>query len=123
MAELAGYISQSRPEPERAPYVQSIQQHLVVEEGQTPLSEDISRRREVFSHLLRDVKGLGEGAERGASHFSLLLGALPFQLSYNRDRGLLQLALCASIEFMAHRLLRNQKAFVHPRTHHHILPH
>jgi translation initiation factor 3 subunit M len=66
IAELSGYIAQSRPEPERAPYIQSIQKKLVVEEGQTPLSEDIERRREVFSAVLGDVKGLGEGTERGA---------------------------------------------------------
>lgn len=69
ITELAEYISRSRPEPERAPYVQSIQQKLVIEEGQTPLSEDVARRREVFSAVLGDIKGLGEGTERGASEF------------------------------------------------------
>jgi hypothetical protein len=67
ITELAGYIAQSRPEPERAPYVQSIEQKIAVEEGQTPLSEDIERRREVFSAVFGDVKGLGEGTERGAA--------------------------------------------------------
>lgn len=67
ITELAAYIAQSRPEPERAPYVQSIEQKLAIEEGQTPLSEDIERRREVFSAVFGDVKGLGEGTERGAA--------------------------------------------------------
>ncbi|KAH9971432.1 PCI-domain-containing protein [Lactifluus volemus] len=75
IAELAGYISDSRPEQERASYVQSIQQRLVVEKGQTPLSEDIARRREVFSRLLGDVKGLGEGTEREIEGFFNLLYA------------------------------------------------
>jgi translation initiation factor 3 subunit M len=66
IAELAGYISLSRPEPERAPYVQSIREKLTVEEGETPLSEDVSRRREVFSIVFGDVKKLGEGTDRGA---------------------------------------------------------
>jgi hypothetical protein len=65
IAELAEYIAQSRPEPERAPYVQSIRQKLTVEDGQTPLSEDVARRREAFSVVFGDVKGLGEGSERG----------------------------------------------------------
>ncbi|KAH9983835.1 PCI-domain-containing protein [Russula vinacea] len=75
IAELSGYIAQSRPEPERAPYVQSIQKKLTVEEGQTPLSEDIGRRREVFSVVLGDVKGLGEGTEREIEGFFNLLYA------------------------------------------------
>jgi translation initiation factor 3 subunit M len=66
IAELAGFISLSRPEPERAPYVQSIREKLAEEEGQTPLSEDVSRRREVLSIVFEDVKGLGEGTDRGA---------------------------------------------------------
>ena len=67
ITELAGYIAQSRPEPERAPYVQFIEKKLTVEEGQTPLSEDIERRREVFSAVFGGVKGLGEGTERGVA--------------------------------------------------------
>ena len=67
ITELAGYIALSRPEPERAPYVESIETKLAVEEGQTPLSEDTERRREVFSAVFGDVKGLGDGTERGAA--------------------------------------------------------
>ncbi|KAF8462486.1 PCI-domain-containing protein [Russula ochroleuca] len=75
IAELAGYIAQSRPEPERAPYLQSIQKKLAVEEGQTPLSEDVGRRRDVFSAVLGDVKGLGEGTEREIEGFFNLIYA------------------------------------------------
>jgi translation initiation factor 3 subunit M len=75
IAELAGYISLSKPEPERAPYVQSIRQKLVVEDGQTPLSEDVARRREVFSVVFGDVKGLGEGTDREIEGFFNLLYA------------------------------------------------
>jgi translation initiation factor 3 subunit M len=75
IAELAGYISLSRPEPERAPYVQSIREKLTVEEGETPLSEDVSRRREVFSIVFGDVKKLGEGTDREIEGFFNLLYA------------------------------------------------
>jgi translation initiation factor 3 subunit M len=70
IAELAGYISQSRPEPERAPYIQSIRQRFTVQEGQPPQSKGVERRRQVFSAVFGDVKGLGEGTERGASKFA-----------------------------------------------------
>ncbi|KAH8988769.1 PCI-domain-containing protein [Lactarius hatsudake] len=75
IAELAGYISQGRPEPERAPYVQSVRQKFEVEEGQTPPSDDVSRRREVFSVVFGDVKGLGEGTDREIEGFFNLLYA------------------------------------------------
>lgn len=42
------------PEPERAPYVQSIQQRIMIEAGRTPLFDDVARRREV---LLREGTG------------------------------------------------------------------
>ncbi len=48
--ELAGYISYGGQEPERAPHVQSIRQKLVVEAP---------------SVVFEDVKGLGEGTDRG----------------------------------------------------------
>ncbi|KAI0294537.1 PCI-domain-containing protein [Russula brevipes] len=75
IAELAGYISQSRPEPERAPYIQSIRQRFTVQEGQPPQSKSVERRRQVFSAVYGDVKGLGEGTEREIEGFFNLLYA------------------------------------------------
>ena len=122
ITELAGYIALSRPEPERAPYVQSIEEKLAVEEGQTPLSEDIERRREVFSAVFGDVKGLGSGTDRGATHHIIPTRTLLLNLSCNRNRGFLQPALCASIDVMARRLARNKKSRVQPSSHHCFLP-
>jgi translation initiation factor 3 subunit M len=85
ITELAGYIALSRPEPERATYVQSIQKKLAVEEGQTPLSEDIERRREVFSSVFGDIKGVGEGTERG--EIQSYRRALSSHLFKQRSRG------------------------------------
>jgi hypothetical protein len=119
--ELAEYIAQSLPEPERASYVESFQEKLVVEEGQTPLSEDIKRRRGVFSAVFGDVKGLGQGTERGAAQKCHHSDALSSHPSCNRDRGFLQPALRTSIEVMANRLPGNQKSRVQPPSHHHIL--
>ena len=91
IVELAGYISQTRPEAERAPYVQSIQQKIAVEEGQTPLSGDVERQREVFSAILGNVKGLGEGSERGASSYSLLLPPTLLTQTYTEIEGFFNL--------------------------------
>ena len=122
IVELAGYIAQSRPEPERAPYVQSIRQRLAVGEGQTPLTKNLAWRREVFSVVFRDVKGLGEGAERGCVPFFFLhQKALPSHRSCNRNRGFLQFALFPLIDFMAYRLARNKESCVRPPAHHHLL--
>ena len=101
IAELAGYISLSRPEPERQPYVQSIRQKLVVEEGQTPRSEDVARRREVFSVVFGDVKGLGEGTDRGACQCCFSLHASVTLPSRNRDRRIFQPFIRTSIKPMA----------------------
>ncbi|KAI0265916.1 hypothetical protein BC834DRAFT_924157 [Gloeopeniophorella convolvens] len=70
--EFAEYISQSRPEPERAPYVESIQEKLVVEEGQTPLVR-MSRGGEIFLTVLDDVKGLARALSETKKRVSDLL--------------------------------------------------
>ncbi|KAH9057289.1 PCI-domain-containing protein [Lactarius vividus] len=75
IVELAGYISLGRPEPQRPLYVQSIRQNLEVDEGHTPQSDDVPRRREVFSVVFGDVKGLGEGTDREIEGFFNLLYA------------------------------------------------
>ncbi|TFY82705.1 hypothetical protein EWM64_g1301 [Hericium alpestre] len=73
--ELANYIALSRPEAERASYIQSVQESLQVGEGQTPIAQDEGRRRQVFSNVLGDVTGLGEGSEREIEGFFNLLYA------------------------------------------------
>ncbi|KAH9168178.1 PCI-domain-containing protein [Lactarius sanguifluus] len=115
IAELAGYISQGRPEPERAPYVQSVRQKLEVEEGQTPPSDDVSRRREVFSVVFGDVKGLGEGTDREIEGFfnllyAHLLNLWPVDSSETKKRviDLLPIVTSASTEpAIKYRILTN----------------
>ncbi len=45
--------------------VQSTRQKLVVEDGQPSLSDDVAWRREPSSVIFEDVKGPGEGTDRG----------------------------------------------------------
>ncbi|KAA1473359.1 hypothetical protein DENSPDRAFT_802463 [Dentipellis sp. KUC8613] len=75
VVELANYIAESRPEAERAAYVQSVQELLQTGEGQTPLAEDEGRRRQVLTSVLGEVKSLGEGSEREIEGFFNLLYA------------------------------------------------
>ncbi|KAI0065733.1 PCI-domain-containing protein [Artomyces pyxidatus] len=75
IVELASYVALSRPEPERASYIQGIQESLQVAEGQIPLSEDEGKRRDVFSSVLSEVKTTGEGSEREIEGFFNLLYA------------------------------------------------
>ncbi|ETW83622.1 hypothetical protein HETIRDRAFT_116256 [Heterobasidion irregulare TC 32-1] len=73
--ELANYIAQSKPESERASYVQFVQDSLQVGEGQTPISEDEGRRKQVFLNVFGEVKGFGEGSLREIEGFFNLLYA------------------------------------------------
>ncbi|KAH9035095.1 hypothetical protein EDB83DRAFT_2318782 [Lactarius deliciosus] len=77
VAELAGYTSLSRPESESVPLVQSILQKLVIEEGQTPTSGRVERRRGVSSVVFGDTNGLGlrEGIDCGAPLAYLFIGS------------------------------------------------
>ena len=61
--ELAEYISRSLPEADRAAYVQAAQERVG---GETPLEQDETRKKDVVGWVVGEVKGLGEGSERGA---------------------------------------------------------
>ena len=63
IVELAEYISRSLPEADRAAYVQAAQERVG---GETPLDQDEGRKKDVVGWVVGEVKGLGEGSERGA---------------------------------------------------------
>ena len=66
IVELAEYISRSLPEAERAADVQAAQERVG---GETPLEQDETRKKDVVGWVVGEVKGLGEGSERGAFSF------------------------------------------------------
>lgn len=63
--ELVNYLALSLPEDQRPNYVQPFQDVLTTQEGQKPIEEDEERRRKALTLVLGEVKGLGEGSERG----------------------------------------------------------
>lgn len=63
--ELAGYLARGRSEEEQAAYLQPFHDTLSTPEGQKPIDEDEPRKKKIFTTVLEEVKGLGEGSERG----------------------------------------------------------
>ncbi|OBZ70215.1 Eukaryotic translation initiation factor 3 subunit M [Grifola frondosa] len=70
--ELVNYLARSLAE-ERATYIQPFQDALTVTEGQKPIAEDLERRRNILTMILKEVKGLGDGSEREIEGFFNLL--------------------------------------------------
>ncbi len=94
--ELVNYLAQGRSDEEKASFSQPFEDALATAEGQKPFEEDEGRRRAVFEKIVPEVKGLGQGSERGMS--------LPqFDRSHSlsglcRDRRVLQPILCTLLE-------------------------
>ncbi|KZT71501.1 PCI-domain-containing protein [Daedalea quercina L-15889] len=71
--ELVDYIARSRPEEERLVFVQPFVDLIETAEGQKPIEEDDSRRVKVFTAVLGEVKGLGDGSDKEIEGFFNLL--------------------------------------------------
>lgn len=53
------------PEDERSATVSRFKDALKTPDGQKPLADDVQRKKEVFSMTIGEVKGLGDGSEKG----------------------------------------------------------
>ncbi|PIL37471.1 hypothetical protein GSI_01165 [Ganoderma sinense ZZ0214-1] len=71
--ELVNYLARALPEDGRPAYIQPFQESLATPEGQKILEEDEDRRRKVFTSVLAEVKGLGDGSEKEIEGFFNLL--------------------------------------------------
>jgi translation initiation factor 3 subunit M len=58
-------LVRNRPEEERTAFIRPFQDALRTEEGGKPIEEDEDRRRKIFDMVLCEVKGLGDGTEKG----------------------------------------------------------
>lgn len=59
------YVVRHQSDEDRAAFIKPFQDALKNEAGQKLLEEDINRRRKIFTMVLREVKGLGDGSEKG----------------------------------------------------------
>ncbi|CAE6520462.1 unnamed protein product [Rhizoctonia solani] len=64
--ELVNYLARGLADESRAAYIRPFQDALLTPEGQTPLSQDVGRKKKVIGMVREKVVGLGEGSDRGA---------------------------------------------------------
>ncbi len=69
-------MARALPEDGQPAYIQPFQDSLATPEGQKSLEEDVERRKQVFTSVLVEVKGLGDGSEKGASLPSYLISKI-----------------------------------------------
>ena len=65
--ELVDYVIRGRSDEERQAVIRSFAEAIKTDERQKPFGEDYDRRRRTFTHLLSEVKGLGDGTDKGAA--------------------------------------------------------
>ena len=58
-------MAQGRTDEERTAFIQPFSHALTTKEGEKSLEEDEERRRKVVKLVVEQVKGLGEGSEKG----------------------------------------------------------
>ena len=58
------YLVRNRTEEERTAFIRPFQEALKKDEGQA-LDDDEKRRRNIFSMVLKEIKGLGDGSDKG----------------------------------------------------------
>jgi translation initiation factor 3 subunit M len=62
---LVKYLARAQSEETRATFIRPFQEILSTSEGDTPLSEDEEKRKKVIKLLVAEIKGLGDGSDRG----------------------------------------------------------
>ncbi|KAH9938025.1 PCI-domain-containing protein [Fomitopsis serialis] len=113
--ELVDYIARTRPEEERPLFVQPFADLLETAEGQKPIEEDEPRRAKVFTAVLGEVKGLGDGSDKEIEGFFNLLFShfvtlLPLDTPETKDHlaALLETVAAADHQtFVKYRILSN----------------
>lgn len=64
--ELLSYITRNRSDEERAAFVAPFQNALKSGDGRKPIDEDENRRKLILSKLVQEIRGLGDGSDKGA---------------------------------------------------------
>jgi translation initiation factor 3 subunit M len=63
--ELLSYLFRNRSDEERAQAVAPFQNALKSVEGRKPIEEDEAKRKLILLKLLEEVRGLGDGSDKG----------------------------------------------------------
>ncbi|KAL1737771.1 hypothetical protein HDZ31DRAFT_70805 [Schizophyllum fasciatum] len=63
--ELVNFLVRNHSDEERTAFIRPFSEALKTEEGKKPLSENDDRKREIFSHLVPEIKTLGDGTDKG----------------------------------------------------------
>jgi translation initiation factor 3 subunit M len=59
------YVVRNRSEEERTAFIRPFQEALRTDSSQRPIQEDEERRKKIFLMVLDEIKGFGDGTERG----------------------------------------------------------
>ena len=102
--ELVKYLARPETDEARATFIRPFQDALFTPEGEASLADDEEKRRKVLKLVLAQIKGLGEGSDRGTVIISNFQGRLTY--SSSRNRGILQPGLCPSSCAISPRLSR-----------------
>ncbi len=62
--ELVGYIVRNTPDDERAAFIRPFQDAFKAA-SKTPIAEDVEKRQKIIGMVMKEIKGLGEGSEKG----------------------------------------------------------
>ncbi|KAL1741002.1 hypothetical protein HDZ31DRAFT_46364 [Schizophyllum fasciatum] len=71
--ELVNFLVRNHSDEERTAFIRPFSEALKTEEGKKPLSENDDRKREIFSHLVPEIKTLGDGTDNEIEGFFNLL--------------------------------------------------
>lgn len=87
---MVKYLARPENEESRLHFIKPFQDALVTADGQTPLADDENRRKRIVELLVAEIRGLGDGNERGIDLYSLLSPRMFLLTLLNRNRGILQ---------------------------------
>lgn len=81
------YVVRNQSEEDRAAFIKPFQDALKTPQGGKPLEENVERRREIFSMILTQVKGYGEGSEKGGLSVTCILVMVAEIVNPQKSRG------------------------------------
>jgi hypothetical protein len=91
-------VVRNRSDEDRAAFIKPFQDALKTEEGHKPLEMDADRRRKIFSMVISQVKGLGDGSDKG--DYSWLIQTVTMLIGLQKLRASLTCCTHISLHFI-----------------------